>query len=109
MDVAAGGFGLGHRVKGEAGGVRTGSARHDGRAGTLAPDLQLLDRGGPERIASGEHNVFSLRPIKARKLADCSRLARPVDPDHEDHERLVPFDIERSCDGGTVWLSRRWG
>ncbi len=37
-------------------------SRDDRRAGALAPDLQLLDRGGAERVAGGQHHRLALAP-----------------------------------------------
>ena len=50
------------RVEGEAGGVGARLAGDDVRAGPLAPDLQLLDRGGAERVAGGEPRRSAPRP-----------------------------------------------
>ena len=49
-------------VEGEARGVGAELRGDDRRAGALAPDLQLLDRGGAERVAGGEHH---LQPARA--------------------------------------------
>ena len=53
----------------------------------LAPDLQLLDRGGAERVARREHDLAALVGEAARELADRRGLAGAVDADDEDHER----------------------
>ena len=53
-----------------------------------APDLQLLDRGGAERVAGGEHHLAALGAEARRELADGGGLARAVHADHEDDERL---------------------
>ncbi len=73
-------------VVGEPGGIRPGRAGQHRTLGALAPDLQLLDRGRPERVAGGEEHRFALIAVLFRQLADRRRLAAAVDPDDEDHE-----------------------
>ena len=80
---------LDQRVVGEARRVRTLRPGDDAAPGALAPDLQLLDRGGTERVAGGEHDPVPGIAILARKLADRRRLAAAVDADDEDHVRLL--------------------
>ena len=76
-----------HRVEDDRrriGAGRLGDHRH---VVALAPDLQLLDRGGAERVAGGEQHLQPSSPAAARELADRRRLAGAVDADDEDHER----------------------
>ncbi len=49
------------RLEGEARGVGAGLARDHWDAGALAPDLQLLDRGGAEGVAGRQHHLLALR------------------------------------------------
>ena len=86
--VGAGGLRLLQRLEGEARGIRTLLAGDDLRAGALAPDLELLDRRGAEGVAGRQHHRFALRPELGRELADRRGLARAIDADHQDHERL---------------------
>jgi hypothetical protein len=51
----------------------------------LAPDPELLDRGGAERIAGGEQHAIILFLQPMPELADRRRLARAIDADDEDH------------------------
>ena len=55
----------------------------------VAPDLELLDRGGAERVAGGEHDRSALGAELGGELADGRGLARAVDADDQDHERLA--------------------
>jgi hypothetical protein len=57
------------------------------RADPVAPDLQLLDRGGAEGVAGGEQHAIILLLQPVGELADRRRLARAVDADHQDHVR----------------------
>src|SRR5205807_402907 len=81
------------RVEGEARGVGAGLARDDRRAGALAPYLQLLDRGGAERVAGGVHDALAGVAVLLRELGDRRRLPRAVDADDQDDVRL-PRGIE---------------
>ena len=75
-------------------------AGDDRRADPLSPDLQLLDRRRAERVARGQHHAIILFLEQMAKLADRRRLARPVDPDHQNHvrPRKTPY-VERFGDG----------
>ena len=76
------------RIEDEAGGVGAGRAGDDLGAGALAPDLQLLDGGGAERVAGGEHHLLPSRRRLRGELADRGGLAGAVDADDEDDVRL---------------------
>ena len=72
---------LRQRVEGEARRVGALLARDDARAGALAPDLQLLDRGGAERVAGGEHDRPCLRRANlAASLPMVVVLPEPLTP-----------------------------
>ncbi len=62
-------------------------AGDDRRADAVAPDLELLDRGGAERVAGGEQDAVVLLLQPMGELADRRRLARAVDADHQDDVR----------------------
>ena len=67
--------------------------------GAPRPDPQLLDRGGAERVARGEHDRLALASELGGELADRRRLAGAVDADDEDDERaLARVDLERARD-----------
>ena len=96
--VGAGGFRLVDGVEGEGG--RVGSLRfgNDRGAGALAPDLELLDGGGPEGVAGGHHHREAALLELLGQLADGGGLAAAIDPDHQ-HDMRFPAggDIQRPC------------
>src|SRR5215472_10330355 len=75
------------RLERERGSVGTLRARGDLAAGALAPDPELLDRGGAESVARRQHDAAALGAKARRELADGRGLARAVDPDDQDDER----------------------
>ena len=62
-------------VEGEARGIGALLARQHRRADPLAPDLELLDGRGPERVAGGDHHLQALGAEFLRQLADGGGLA----------------------------------
>ena len=98
IDVAGPGFHIG--VEGKARGIGAGRPGHDGGADAPAPDLELLDGGGPERVAGGEHDGEALAARDGAELADRGRLARTVHSDDQDDEGTVSvLESERAFDG----------
>ena len=90
------GLRLGDRVEGEARRIRALRSGDDLRADALAPDLQLLDRGGAEGVARRQHHALSFSCELPGELADCGGLARAVHAHHENHEGLLGgIDDER--------------
>ena len=84
------------RVEGDGGGIGAGGLRDHRHVVALAPDLQLLDRSGAERVARGEHDFQSLLLQLPRQLADGRGLAGAVDADDENRERRgSAVDCER--------------
>src|SRR3954447_2186686 len=65
----------GQRVEGKACRVRTLPARYHRRFGAIAPDLQLLDRGGAESVARRQHHLAAFGGETRRELADGGGLA----------------------------------
>ncbi|MNN93142.1 hypothetical protein D3C81_2115330 [compost metagenome] len=61
----------------------------------LAPHLQLLDGGGAEGVAGGEHDLLAILLQLLRQLADGGGLAHAVHADHEDHVGLALIDLQR--------------
>jgi hypothetical protein len=98
-DEHIGVFALGGRERfvGKACGIGADLARNDFRADAGAPDFKLLDGGGAECVASGEHDVAALSAQFRRELTDGRGLARAVDADDEDHEWLGRTKHEGSC------------
>ena len=76
-------------------------ADHHRRADAVAPDLELLDRGGAERVAGGEHHAIILFLQPMAQFADGGGLARAVDADHQDdvRARKAPY-VQRLGDRG---------
>src|SRR5690606_28292944 len=87
-------------VKNDAGRVAAFLAGNYRRVDPLAPDLQLLDRCRPERIARGKHHSIILLLEQVTELSDRRGLARAIDSDHQDDVRpgKTP-DVERLCNG----------
>jgi hypothetical protein len=54
---------------------------------TRSPDFELFNRSGAKRIGGTQKNGVSFILVPPRKLADGSRLSRPVDTDHHDNRR----------------------
>ena len=81
------------RVEDHRGRVRARGLRDDRHAVALAPDLQLLDGGGAERVARGEHDLAALAGEAARELADRRRLARAVHADDQHDVGLAVASI----------------
>ena len=55
----------------------------------------MLDGGGAERVARGEHHRLAVRREELRQLGDRRRLAGAVDADDENHRRLFRGELER--------------
>ncbi len=83
----AGRGGLLDAVEDDPGGVAAFLAGDDRRADAVAPDLQLLDRGGAEGVAGGKQDAIILLLEPMAELADRGRLAGAVDADHQDDVR----------------------
>jgi hypothetical protein len=65
----------------------------------LAPNGQLLDGRGAERIAGGEHHLEAFARRDRGELADGGGFTRAVDADDENDEGLLGAEIERHLDG----------
>ena len=96
--IGAAGLCFLQRVVGQAGRIRALLAGDHRRADALAPDLQLLDGGGAERVAGGEHHAQALLAEFLRQLADGGGLARAVHADHQDH-----VGLRRAVDRRGAW------
>ena len=100
QDVDAPRAGCLQRVEHDRSGICAGGLRDHGHVVAIAPDLQLLDGGGAERVARGEHDFEALLLQLPRELADGRGLAGAVDADDENRER-------RSGAVDLQWLLRR--
>ena len=80
---------LGRRdgVEGDRSGVGAALRADEVRAGALRPDLELLLRGGAERVRGGQHDRAAGLLEAVGELADRRRLPRAVDADDEDDRR----------------------
>src|SRR6185503_13597938 len=78
-------------VEGDAGSVGARGAGEDLRADAVTPNGQLLDRGGAEGVAGGEHHAETLAPGDGAELSDGGGLAGTIDADDENDER--PFGL----------------
>ena len=84
-----------HGVEAHGGRVAALFVLHDVDAEAVAPDGELLDRGGAECVAGAEEHL----PVGGEKvgaeLADRRRLADTVDADDEDDPRAAFRPVER--------------
>ena len=94
------------RVVHDGAGIGAGGVCHDGNAGSVGPDPELIDRGGTERVRGSEDDRLPLFEIARGELADRRRLAGAIDTHDEDDRRAarsrgprrpvqVPLDEER--------------
>src|SRR5262249_276241 len=86
-DVASGS----DRVVGDRSGVGAPLAADEAGSGALRPDLELLLRGGPERVCGADYDVAAVLAKLVRELAHPRRLPRAVDADDEDDGRVVVY------------------
>jgi hypothetical protein len=56
------------------------------RPDSLAPDFELVDGRGAERVAGGDQDVAAKLLVIGGELGDRRRLADSVDADDHDHE-----------------------
>ena len=95
QDVAAVLLGLVERPFGDVDGIAAGALLVHVRA-RLAPDLdELIDGRGPIDVAGGDGHVHVLLLAQvARELAAGGRLARALQPGHQDHGGPRPSERE---------------
>ena len=84
-NVNAAGFGGAHRIKNNGGGVAARLRNHFDTV-ALAPDGELLARGGAERVACCENDGLTFLGKEFGQFADCCRFACAVNPRHHDDE-----------------------
>ncbi len=104
-DVPAAGLGGSERIEHDRRGVGSGAGSHHVDAGTLGPDLELLDRGGPEGIGGADHRHLAGILDQPRELADGGRLPCPVHADDHHDVRLVVLRDGRSAARRMPWIS----
>ncbi len=81
-------------------GVGAGGLSDHGHVGALAPLLELLHRGCTKGVRGGEQHGVSRGLETMGELADRRSLARAVDADCENHERLLDCaHVERRFHG----------
>jgi hypothetical protein len=76
------------RVERQARRVGARLARHYARASAFAPDLELIDGGGAERVAGDHHDALALGAEFGGELADGGGLAGAIDAGDQDDEGL---------------------
>ena len=92
-------------LEGEAGGIGAGFARDEDGAGALAPDFELIDGGGAERVAGRQHDLAALGAEFRGELADGRGLAGAVDAGDQDDERLCAGSIASGSATGASTFS----
>ena len=63
----------------------------------VGPDLQLLDRGGAERVAGRQHHRSAFGAEFGRQFADGRGLARAIDAGDQDDEWLLRRSMTSGC------------
>ena len=85
-----------HGIEYKASGIGPGLTSDHFGTGALAPNLQLIDRGGAKRVSGRQHHAAAFGAELRRKLADCGGLAGAVDTGNQNNERLLRrIDHER--------------
>ena len=87
--IAAGLSGLLKGIPGKAGGISAELGGNNRGIGPLTPDFQLLDGGGAKCITGGKHDTQTTCGQFCGQFANGGCLAGAIDPDHQDHMRLV--------------------
>ena len=77
------------RVERDGGGIATRGSADEIGSRPLCPDLELLLRSGPKRVAGADENATPVLTQLLRQLADRRRLSRAVDAHDEDDRRRV--------------------
>ena len=79
----------GQRVERQTRGIGVLPAGDHRRAGAIAPDLQLLHRGGAERVAGTHEGALALVAVLLRQFADRGGLAGAIDANHQHDMRFL--------------------
>ena len=88
---------LSDRAIGDAGRVGVRLAGDDLRAEPIAPNRELLDGGGAERVAGAEDDALALRLEELGELGDRGRFAGAVDAADHDHGRAGGGELDRAA------------
>ena len=80
-------LGLGHRVKGQRGGIAALGRGQDGHARAGAPDLQLFNSRRAKGITGGNHHGFACGAKLTGQFANGRGLARAIDAHDQNHLR----------------------
>src|SRR5262245_61083526 len=72
-------------LEGDPGGIGAHRLRHHLGGDPFAPDFELIDRGGAERVGGREHDLEALALELVRELGRGRGLAGAVDADNEKH------------------------
>jgi hypothetical protein len=100
--VAAPRFSGGDGVEHDSRRIRAFAGPHDIDAGTIGPDLQLIDRGGAKGIGGADQRTSALGLDLIRELPHRGRFAGAVDADDQHHVRSAavghrPFGISEDA------------
>src|SRR4051794_29650074 len=79
----------GDRVEDDRARIGAGLLLDEVRAGALRPHTELLDGRRTKGVARSEHDLPALVGETTRQLSDRRGLARAVDADDEQYERLL--------------------
>jgi hypothetical protein len=71
--------------------------------GALAPDLQLLDRGGAERVAGRHHHLAALGAEFAASLPMVVVLPEPLTPTTRMTNGFCGIDLQRLATGASTF------
>ena len=63
-------------------------------AGPVGPELELIGRGGAERVGRREHDALAVRDLLRGELADRRGLPDAVDADEHPHVQLVARQMQ---------------
>ena len=64
------------------------------RAGTRAPDFQLINRRRAKSIGSAQQHALAIRTEYLRQFADRRRLAGTVHANHQNHFRRALYSLD---------------
>ena len=97
------------RVEGHRRGIGTLGAPHHLGTHPGPPRLQLVGGRGPERVGGAQHDAPAVGDQDPGQLSHGGGLARAVDPDHQQHRRLVDMRqrLDRAVELGVQFVDQR--
>ena len=91
-----------HGVERDRRGIPAGSTAHHRGADPVAPRLELICRGGPERVGRAEDDVLAVGDQDPGEFAGGGGLAGAVDAHDEDHGRPAVLSARDAAVHGRV-------